>query len=182
LARPRKKRQSKKKNRAWIWKAISVAAFLYLVGLGVVWLFDFRLWDDPVPTTQQPASIQLFFGNSELDPEALDCGAVFPVSRKLTHVPSIARSVLTELLKGPTAEEVDEGYYTSINEGVRLVELEVKDGEALIDFDRKFTEDVAGSCQVEAIRAQITQTLIQFPSVNSVVITVAGEVSEAFQP
>jgi hypothetical protein len=182
LPRSRKRRSKKKKNRAWIWKAISVVAFLYLVGLGVSWLLDFKIWEDPDSTGSQPADIELFFGNSELDPDALDCSAVFPVSRKLTPVPSIARTVLTELLKGPTAEEAGQGYYTSINEGVRVVELEVKNGEAWIDFDRKFTEDVAGSCQVEAIRAQITQTLIQVPSVSSVVITVAGEVSEAFQP
>jgi hypothetical protein len=182
LARPRKKIRSKKKNRAWIWKAISVVALLYLIGLGVVWLLDFKLWEDPDSTGQQPANIQLFFGNSELDPEALDCGAVFPVSRKLTPIPSVARSALTELLKGPTTEEAGQGYYTSINEGVRVLGLGVINGTAQIDLDQKFAEDVAGSCQVEAIRAQITQTLIQFPSVNSVVITVAGEVSEAFQP
>ncbi len=177
-----KKRRPRKKNRAWIWKAISVVAVLYLIGLGVVWWLDFQLWEEPDSTGQQTVTIQLFFANSEQDPEALDCGAVFAVTRKLTRIPSMARTALTELLKGPTPEEAAQGYYTSINEGVRVLGLDVRNGTARINFDRKFTEQVAGSCQVEAIRAQITQTLIQFPSVDSVAITVAGEVSEAFQP
>jgi spore germination protein GerM len=181
LTRP-KKRQSRKTGRTWIWKAISVVAFLYLVGLGVVWLRDFSLWKEPEPTPGQRATVQLFFSNSEQDPNALDCSAVFPVSRELPSNPSVARMALTELLKGPTREEVSQGYYSSINEGVRLQGLDIQDGVARIDFDRTFVAEVAGSCQVEAIRAQVTHTLIQFPSVKSVVITVAGEVSESFQP
>jgi spore germination protein GerM len=177
-----KKRRTKKQKRTWIWKAISVVAFLYLVGLGVVWLRDFNFWKEPDPTSRQIAPIQLFFSNSEQDPDALDCGAVFPVSRELPPNPSVARMALTELLKGPTAEESAQGFYSSINEGVRLQGLDIRDGVAIIDFDRTFAAEVAGSCQVEAIRAQVTQTLAQFPSVNSVVITVAGEISESFQP
>lgn len=177
-----KKRRPRKKIRTWIWKAISVVAFLYLIGLGVVWLRDFNLWKEPDPTGRQIAKVQLFFSNAEQDPDALDCSAVFPVSRELTPTPSVARLALTELLKGPTPEEAAQGYYSSINEGARALSLDIQKGVATIDFDSRFTEGVAGSCQVEAIRAQITRTLVQFASVNSVVITVGGEVSEAFQP
>jgi spore germination protein GerM len=177
-----KKRRSKKQKRTWIWKAISVIAFLYLVGLGVVWLREFSFSKETDPTSRQIATVRLFFSNSEQDPDALDCGAVFPVSRELPPNPSVARRALTELLKGPTEEESVQGFYSSINEGVRLQGLDIKDGVATIDFDGTFAAGVAGSCQVEAIRAQVTQTLVQFSSVNSVVITVAGEISESFQP
>ena len=161
---------------------MSVIAFLYLVGLGVVWLRDFSFSKETDPTSRQIATVRLFFSNSEQDPDALDCGAVFPVSRELPPNPSLARIALTELLKGPTEKESVQGFYSSINEGVRLLGLDIRDGVATIDFDGTFAAGVAGSCRVEAIRAQVTQTLVQFSSVHSVVITVAGEISESFQP
>lgn len=183
MSRSRKRRPIKKKT--WIWKLISLAAALYLVAVGAVWLFDLKLWDESGPMESgepQTATIQLFFSNSERDPESLDCSAVFPVSRRLVSVPSIAREALTELLKGPTQNEIGQGYYSSINEGVEILGLDVSNGIATVSFDRKFADSVAGSCQVEAIRAQITRTLTQFPSIGEVVITVAGEASDAFQP
>jgi spore germination protein GerM len=39
-----------------------------------------------------------------------------------------------------------------------------------------------GSCKISAIRAQIERTLMPFPGVESVVISVEGDVAGALQP
>jgi spore germination protein GerM len=94
----------------------------------------------------------------------------------------MARLALEELLKGPTPDEQKEGYYTSINSGVEIENFRIENGSAWVDFNDRFDESVAGSCQVEAIRAQVEKTLLQFPSIREVQITVQGRLSTAFQP
>lgn len=128
------------------------------------------------------AQLEVFFGNSERDPQELNCSHVFPVQRTIPATDAIARAAMEQLLKGPTPEERREGYFTSLNRDVPIRRLEIQGGEAWIDFGRAFDEGVAGSCRVEAIRAQVEQTLLQFDSVRDVRITVEGREATALQP
>ncbi len=126
--------------------------------------------------------VQVFFGNSEKDPQALDCSRVYPVERRIPPTDAVARAAIEELLAGPTPEERRQGYFTSLKQGVPIRKLEIENGTAWIDFGRAFEEGVAGSCRVEAVRAQVERTLLQFPSVHSVRITVEGREATALQP
>lgn len=126
--------------------------------------------------------VQVFFGNSEEDPQALDCSHVYPVERRIPPTDAVARSAIEELLEGPTSEERRQGYFTSLNRGVPIRKLEIENRTAWIDFGRAFEDGVAGSCRVEAVRAQVERTLLQFPSVHSVRITVEGREATALQP
>ncbi len=58
----------------------------------------------------------------------------------------------------------------------------IKDGAAYVDFDKTLDQNVAGSCRVIAIRAEITQTLKQFPNVNDVIISIDGRTEDILQP
>jgi spore germination protein GerM len=104
------------------------------------------------------------------------------VERRIGETRAVARAALAALLQGPTREETEAGYFSSINPGVELRNLELVEGVANVDFDGTISEGVAGSCLVSAIRAQITQTLLQFDTVDSVRITVEGSIESPLQP
>jgi spore germination protein GerM len=53
---------------------------------------------------------------------------------------------------------------------------------ATASFSQEIRAYGGGSARVQIIRAQITQTLLQFPTVQEVQIAVEGEVETALQP
>ncbi|NMB48817.1 DUF333 domain-containing protein [Candidatus Kuenenbacteria bacterium] len=125
--------------------------------------------------------IKVFFNNNELDP-AISCNQVFPVERSIAKTEAVARAALEELLKGPSQSDLDYGYYTNLPSGVTIQKLTIEDGVAKVDFNKKLEEAAGGSCRVSAVRAQITETLKQFSTVKSVVISIDGETEEILQP
>ncbi len=126
--------------------------------------------------------IQVFFSNNKLDPE-ISCNKVFPVIRRVESVPAIARLAIEELLKGPEYSEKQQGYTTSIPSGTRIIKLFIdENGLTKIDFSKELDENIGGSCMVSAIRAQITETLKQFPAVKNVLITINGRSEDILQP
>lgn len=138
-----------------------------------------------IPVVLSPSEfikIKIYFNNSKLDPE-VSCNKVFPVEREIQKVESIGSAALWELLKGPTDEEKSRGFFTSINSGVILKGLNIaSNGIATAEFDEKLDEGVGGSCKVSAIRAQITETLKQFPTVKKVIISINGRTEDILQP
>jgi len=112
-----------------------------------------------------------------------DCSVVSPVERLVSSRDSIYRSALEELLKGPTDEERADGLTTTvpIRVSVKSVAADAA-GTVTADFNAALDRGVAGSCRVGAIRAQIDNTLRQFPEVRDVIIAVEGNVEEALQP
>jgi len=132
-------------------------------------------------TSQETIKVKVFFNNSNLDPE-FSCNKVFPVEREIEKTVAIARAALEELLKGPRDSEKEQGFFTSINQGVVIQKLTVEDGTAKVDFDEQLEFQVGGSCWVSAIRAEITETLKQFPTVNSVIISINDRTEDILQP
>ena len=125
--------------------------------------------------------VKAFFGNSKLDPK-VTCEKVFALTRTVPKTEAVGRAALEALLKGPEQAEKEIGYETSINAGVKINSLTISDGVAKVDFNDVLNAGVAGSCRVGMIRAQIEQTLKQFPSVKSVVISVNGKTEDILQP
>lgn len=125
--------------------------------------------------------VKAYFNNDKLDP-AFSCNKVFPVEREVLKTKTVARAALEELLKGPTEEEIARGFSTNINSGVKIQRLIIENGVAKVDFDEQLEFQVGGSCRVAAIRAQITETLKQFPTVDSVIISINGRTEDILQP
>ncbi len=125
--------------------------------------------------------IKAYFNNSNLDPE-FSCNKVFPVEREVVKTQAAARAALNELLKGVAESEKNEGFFTSINSGVKIQSLTIENGIAKVDFDEQLEFQVGGSCRVAAIRAEITETLKQFPTVNNVDISINGRTDDILQP
>lgn len=137
-----------------------------------------------VPVIINPSQtiiLKAFFNNNNLDPR-ITCVKVFAVERRLPKTVAVARAALEELLKGPTAEEQAQGYFTNINSGVKIQKLTIEQGIAEVDFDEQLQFQAGGSCRVGAIRAQISETLKQFATVKNVVISINGRSEDILQP
>ena len=125
-------------------------------------------------------TVNVYFGMADLDP--MDCELTMPVARVIPATEAVGRAALAQLLTGPTAEEEAEGYFTSINPGVTVNSLTIQDGVARVDFDSRLEQNIGGSCLVTHVRAQITDTLTQFPTVDEVVISIEGRTEDILQP
>ena len=133
-------------------------------------------------TSPENMLIRVYFNNNKMDPE-FSCNKVFAVERSIAKIEAVGSAALWQLLMGPTEEEKEAGFFTSINPGVKLQGLEItKDGTAIADFDEQLQAGVGGSCKVSAIRAEITQTLKQFPTVKNVIISINGKTEDILQP
>jgi len=129
----------------------------------------------------QVMTVKAFFSNNNLDAE-ITCTKVFPVERTVPKTVATAKAALEQLLAGPSEQEKSQGFYTSINPGVKINQLTITDGVAKVDFNETMEEGMGGSCRVSAIRAQITQTLKQFSTVKDVIISVNGRIEDVLQP
>jgi len=133
-------------------------------------------------TSSGYTKVKVYFNNSKMDPE-FSCNKVFAVEREIVKIEAIGSATINELLKGLTESEKAEGFFTNINSGVRLLSLSIdENGTAFAEFDEQLQAGVGGSCKVSAIRAQITETLKQFPTVKSVVISINGRTEDILQP
>lgn len=115
------------------------------------------------------------------------------VSYALRETDNPAETALEAMLAGPpsgyetaipTPEEVAEypGREPDWGESVRLLDLAIEDGVATANFSQEMQAYGGGSARVQAIREQITETLLQFPTIGEVRIAVEGEVETALQP
>ena len=129
----------------------------------------------------QEISVKIYFNNSEMDPE-FSCNKVFSVNRRITQTVGIAQTALKELFTGPTEKEKAEGYFTSIGEGVEVQKIVIENDAAKVDFNEALEAGVGGSCRVSAIRAQIEETLKQFSTIDSVIISINGRIEDILQP
>jgi spore germination protein GerM len=125
--------------------------------------------------------VKVFFNNNKLDPE-VSCLKVFPVEREIVKTSALAQAALTELLTGTTPTETEAGFATSLNPNIKIQSLTIENKVAKVDFDEQLGSGVGGSCRVTAIRAQISETLKQFSSVKSVIISINGRSEDILQP
>jgi hypothetical protein len=140
------------------------------------------------PNDPQVRDISLFFVLGE---------NVQPVHVRIPQTQAIGAAALENLLWGPPAPNLA-GFETAIptpqnvlsypgrgpdwGPRVRLLKLTIVDGVATADFSPEMEAYGGGSLRVMLIRQQITQTLMQFPTVNQVIIAVNGQTEDVLQP
>lgn len=133
--------------------------------------------DEEVDNTQTKETT-IFLGNSALNPNAIDCGKVFPVKRRIKDEPNVATLTMEKLLAGPNELEKLHGYYSSLS-GAEFNSINILGDVATIDFEKLPS---GGSCLVTQARAQIETTLKQFETIKEVIITVKGKSEDVLQP
>lgn len=148
-------------------------------GNGTLMLYETSLKDGqpihvlriPVILNAQTSNITVF---AVAPTQNNDCTAVVPVMLRVPRTSLPIEASLQRLLAlRPTAERPTD--VNSIPEGTKLLSFALKDGVATAVFSRELDAQVGGSCQVTSIREQITRTLKQFPSVQSVTIIAEGK-------
>lgn len=128
----------------------------------------------------ETSKVKIYFSNNKLDP-AISCTKVFPIEREIFKTQEVGFLAIFELLRGVLPSE-SKDYQSSIPKGTGLNSLIIRDGTAYADFNHVLEMDGGGSCHVQAIRAQITETLKQFPTVKNVIISVNGRTEDILQP
>ena len=137
----------------------------------------------PISFNQDTMLIKVYFATSKTaGQDDFDCKYLESVNKEVPKSIAVARAALTALLAGPSVNDKTNGFYTAINSNVKINSLTIDDGVARVDFNEQIQFQVGGSCQVSTIREQINKTLLQFPTVKSVIISVNGDVEQALQP
>jgi len=138
-------------------------------------------YEVPIRFTQSSTSfVSVYFGRYGESSTTDECNKVYVSERIVPKTQEIGKAAITELLKGPNEAEKSIGLFTSVPEGVALQSLNIENGIAKADFNGAL--NAGGSCRVSMIRAQIENTLKQFASVSSVIVSVDGNSEEALQP
>lgn len=125
-------------------------------------------------------SVKAYFMNAA--DAGITCTRTVPVARTILKTPQVGFMALYELLEGPTQDERFAGVTTTIPENVQVNSLRIENATAYADFNEGLDANVAGSCRVGSIRAQIEDTLKQFPTVKTVVISIHGRTEDVLQP
>lgn len=156
---------------------VLAAAILFVIGAAI-----FGLW---LSTCFSPGGcgedkVKVYFNNDKLDPE-FSCNKVFPVEREIEK-PKLLPELPWKNFLGAYQRRKSRGFFTSINPEVKIQKLTIENGTAKVDFDEQLEFQVGGSCRVAAIRAQIRETLKQFPTVKEVLISINGRTEDILQP
>ena len=126
-------------------------------------------------TLPETMNIKLYFVRTFDDQEE-----IVEVERSIPYTIAPARAAIRELLRGPLPHE--EGMSSAINEETELQNISIQDGMAFVDFNERLEEGVAGSARVTLIRNQIEKTLMQFDTVEEVIILINGRTEDILQP
>ncbi|MDD5569197.1 MAG: GerMN domain-containing protein [Candidatus Pacebacteria bacterium] len=159
---------------------VIIVLLLVVAGLSAYLFFELSQREE-TPPPEETMTVKVFFNNSKMG-DNYDCNQVVAVNRTIPKTTAVARAALEQLFAGPTQAELAEGYFTSINSGVIIQSLTIDDGTARADFNEQLEFQIGGSCRVAAIRAQIRETLEQFPTVTNVIISINGRTEDILQP
>jgi hypothetical protein len=128
-------------------------------------------------------NVVIHFMDLGADPDRANCSMTKAFKRRVPEDSVAERDALDALLVGPTEQErLLHGAQTSLPEGAAVRSFTVRSGEAVVDFEQGSFKGVAGTCRVQAARAQIEKTLRQFPEITSVTILENGAAARALQP
>ncbi len=93
-----------------------------------------------------------------------------PEARAVPKTLSLARETMNELIKGPASNS---GLQAVIPSGTVLLDINIKDGTAIVDFSKELQKTVA-KISPELTVYSVVNTLTQFPTVKQVKFRVEG--------
>ena len=99
---------------------------------------------------------------------------IAPVTRKLPKGQEALSLALVELLKGPSKEEKDQGFYSEIPEGTRVIEIKEAPGEVRINLNKQFVYG-GGANSVVARLKEMALTSLDAEPIRKVYLDVDGK-------
>lgn len=128
---------------------------------------------------EQVTTLNIYFGKEEPGRIDQDCGRVFAVTRTVPKTSAVARAALGELFRGPTPEELSQGYRSWFSEETRSILRSVKviQETAYVDLRdiRRLLPGATSSCGSAEFFAQVETTLKQFPTIKRVIFAIDGK-------
>jgi Sporulation and spore germination len=133
---------------------------------------------DPRPATS-PLRLQLWFSNDRLNPDPMDCRAVFAVERRVPMTRGVAAATLRALFAGPTPEESVAGFrsvFSPASAGL-LKGVFIRNGTAYVDLHDlgEVLSGATSSCGAAEFQAQVSRSLQRYPSVERVIFAFEGQ-------
>jgi len=95
-----------------------------------------------------------------------------PVKRKVNEE-NFIKEAIVELIRGPSAYEKKRGYISAIPDNLKLRNVRMKEGSAVLDFSPALGEGAGGTILLSRLD-QIVYTVTQFKEIKSVEITING--------
>ena len=117
---------------------------------------------------QRPFDVELIDVNLRVPND--DCTGLVNDSRRVPKSVAMARLLVELLLELPVFPK-----------GSAVNAVNIREGVLTVDFNERL-QNVGGSCAAQMIRASVTETLQQLPTVKRVVITAGGSEKLALQP
>ena len=160
----------------WSWR---VSVFLALILLALVVLGGCRLIPpasgtgndqaDPAPV-EEPITLILFFGGPNAEGLAREERTVLRTNERTEEL------VIQELIKGPESEQ----FYATIPEGTRLLDIQVSEGTAVVDFSGEIQTQHPGGTTGETLTVySIVNSLTELPGIVFVQILIEGETADS---
>jgi len=163
-------------------KIILIAiASVFILGLGY-WIFHNT---NPEQAEKEAITINVYFNNTNLNPNAEDCSKVYLLIRTVPKTLGVGKAALEELFKGPTEGEKSQGYTSWFSEKTKdiLKSIKIENNTAYVDLKdiRQIIPNVSASCGSAEFLAEIEATLKQFDSVARVIIAIDGNPSTFYE-
>jgi sporulation and spore germination protein/immunoglobulin-like protein involved in spore germination len=110
----------------------------------------------------------------------VDNAGLVPVLREIPRTDEVGAAAMEALLSGPNVAELGArpAMYTEVPDGTQFLGLQIEAGVATVNLSKEF-ETAGGSSSVLRRLAQVTYTLTQFPTVQSVRFQLDGEAVDA---
>ena len=124
-------------------------------------------------------SLQLYFSNDRLNPDTMDCRAVFPVERRVPMTRGVAAATLRALFAGPTPDEAAAGYRSVFSPASAelLKSIHIRNGTAYVDLHDlgEVLSGATSSCGAAEFHAQVSRSLKRFRAITRVIYAFEGK-------
>jgi len=101
-------------------------------------------------------------------------GKLVSVNRELPTIENPVLIAIDQLLKGPTDQEVANGFTTKIPAGTRSRNVEVEGHTAIVDLNSTLVEFDGGTAEAKGIVAQIVYTATSVRGIREVILKLQG--------
>lgn len=123
--------------------------------------------------------LQVWFSNDRLNPDPIDCKAVFPVERQVPKTLGMASASLRALFAGPTPAEAAAGYrsvFSPASSGL-LRGLHIRKGTAYVNLhdQGQILAGATSSCGAAEFQAQVSRSLKRYPGIERVIYAFDGK-------
>lgn len=124
-------------------------------------------------------SLQVWFSNDRLNPDTMDCRAVFPVERRVPMTRGVAAATLRALFAGPTPDEAAAGYRSVFSpaSSALLKSLHIRNGTAYVDLHDlgEVLSGATSSCGASEFQAQVSRSLKRYRGITRVIYAFEGK-------